>query len=127
MSHSLDSSFRVTYLKTSTVGLYLIPLFVQRYTSSQNASNAGYELAATGASASHEEGKPTEPEHKLPPLTTRETAKLAGIFCILWFFANWTNNASLEYTTVGTSTILASTSGACLSCSSGRGCLTGTT
>jgi solute carrier family 35 protein F5 len=43
-------------------------------------------------------------------LTLRETAKLALEFCILWFLANYFAAACLEYTTVASSTILASTS-----------------
>lgn len=44
-------------------------------------------------------------------LSTTETIKLSFAFCILWFCANYTTNASLAYTTVGSSTILSSTSG----------------
>ncbi|CAG8607484.1 619_t:CDS:2 [Paraglomus brasilianum] len=44
-------------------------------------------------------------------LSTRETAKLSLTFCALWFAANWSSNASLAYTTVASSTILASMSG----------------
>lgn len=47
----------------------------------------------------------------LPPLTTLETAQLAVFFCLLWFIANWTLNASLDYTWVASATILSSTSG----------------
>jgi solute carrier family 35 protein F5 len=43
-------------------------------------------------------------------LTLKETAKLALEFCILWFLANYFAAACLEYTTVASSTILASTS-----------------
>ncbi|KAF1834666.1 hypothetical protein BDW02DRAFT_497784 [Decorospora gaudefroyi] len=43
-------------------------------------------------------------------LTLHETAKLALEFCILWFLANYFAAACLEYTTVASSTILASTS-----------------
>ncbi|GAA5860027.1 hypothetical protein JCM1840_001846 [Sporobolomyces johnsonii] len=46
-----------------------------------------------------------------PPLTTRETAKLALLFCGLWFAANWAMNAALGYTSVSSTTILASMSG----------------
>ncbi|KAF9354853.1 hypothetical protein BGX26_007265 [Mortierella sp. AD094] len=46
-----------------------------------------------------------------PPLTHREIAELSFAFCILWFAANWATNASLAYTTVASSTILASMSG----------------
>ncbi|THH07613.1 hypothetical protein EW145_g3249 [Phellinidium pouzarii] len=47
----------------------------------------------------------------LEPLTTRQTAKLALAFCLIWFAANWSVNASLEFTSVASSTILSSTSG----------------
>jgi solute carrier family 35 protein F5 len=43
-------------------------------------------------------------------LTLRETVKLSLEFCILWFLANYFAAACLEYTTVASSTILASTS-----------------
>lgn len=43
-------------------------------------------------------------------LTLRSTATLALEFCLLWFLANYFAAACLEYTTVASSTILASTS-----------------
>lgn len=43
-------------------------------------------------------------------LTLRETVKLSLEFCLLWFSANYFAAACLEYTTVASSTILASTS-----------------
>jgi solute carrier family 35 protein F5 len=43
-------------------------------------------------------------------LTLWETVKLSLEFCILWFLANYFAAACLEYTTVASSTILASTS-----------------
>lgn len=52
-------------------------------------------------------------EKVLPPLDARETAELALAFCLLWFFANWSVNASLSYTTVASATIVSSTSGKC--------------
>lgn len=51
------------------------------------------------------------PSGKLDKLGTRETIRLSLEFCILWFLANYTTNSSLAYTTVGSSTILSSTSG----------------
>jgi len=53
----------------------------------------------------------TFPENALPPLTTRETAQLALVFCFIWFIANWAVNAALDYTSVASATILSSTSG----------------
>ncbi|GAA5928197.1 DMT family transporter [Sporobolomyces koalae] len=46
-----------------------------------------------------------------PPLSTRETARLALAFCALWFAANWAMNAALGYTSVSSTTILTSMSG----------------
>jgi solute carrier family 35 protein F5 len=43
-------------------------------------------------------------------LTLADTVKLSFEFCILWFLANYFAAACLEYTTVASSTILASTS-----------------
>lgn len=57
--------------------------------------------------------KPRNGEDLLP-LDTRQTAELAFAFCLLWFIANWSVNASLDYTTVASATILSSTSGQCL-------------
>lgn len=48
---------------------------------------------------------------ELPPLTTEDTVKLAFMFCFFWFVANWAVNASLDYTTVASATILSSMSG----------------
>ncbi|KAG2218457.1 hypothetical protein INT45_003001 [Circinella minor] len=54
-------------------------------------------------------------EEQLPSsssrLNTIETIRLSLTFCILWFCANYSTNASLAYTSVGSSTILSSTSG----------------
>lgn len=43
-------------------------------------------------------------------LNLHETAKLSLEFCLLWFVANYSASACLEYTSVASSTILASTS-----------------
>lgn len=47
----------------------------------------------------------------LDPLTTRQTAQLASVFCLFWFIANWSVNASLQFTSVASATVLSSTSG----------------
>ncbi|CAB4474720.1 thiamine-repressible mitochondrial transport protein THI74 [Rhizophagus irregularis] len=49
--------------------------------------------------------------HDEEKLTTRQVAELGFTFCILWFAANWSTNASIAYTSVASSTILSSTSG----------------
>lgn len=50
-------------------------------------------------------------EKGVEKMTVRETLQLSSYFCILWFLANYCTNASLAYTTVGSSTILSSMSG----------------
>lgn len=47
----------------------------------------------------------------LPPLSTRETASIALMFCAVWFAANVTINAALAQTSVSSVTILSSLSG----------------
>lgn len=61
--------------------------------------------------ATLEQGSIQSQEGGEPPLSHREIAELSFAFCILWFAANWATNASLAYTTVASSTILASMSG----------------
>lgn len=57
---------------------------------------------------SHEVGAGLDEEEE--GLTIGQTAKLGLEFCLLWFLANYFAAACLEYTTVASSTILASTS-----------------
>jgi solute carrier family 35, member F5 len=113
-----DKPFLVTYLNTASFALYLIPFLYRhwRYGGNTKVDIARHEYEPLA-------NEPTSPvleqelSHReasgedLPPLTTRETAQLATVFCLLWFIANWTVNASLSYTSVGSSTVLASTSG----------------
>lgn len=49
-------------------------------------------------------------EHGTEKLSLRETAVLSLEFCMLWFCANYFASAPLEYTSVGSVTILTSTS-----------------
>jgi len=65
-------------------------------------------LLGSGMQHSQELGGPARQHDE--GLTLRATAKLALEFCILWFSANYFAAACLEYTTVASSTILASTS-----------------
>ncbi|OKL56259.1 hypothetical protein UA08_08499 [Talaromyces atroroseus] len=53
----------------------------------------------------------TEAASSAEKLGLRETARLAAQFCMLWFLANYLAIACLQYTTVGSTTILTSTSG----------------
>ncbi|OSX67390.1 hypothetical protein POSPLADRAFT_1042614 [Postia placenta MAD-698-R-SB12] len=86
-----EKPFLVTYLNTSAFAFYLIPYAIKK--------------SITGGSTSADDS------NELLPLTTKETAQLAASFCFLWFIANWTVNASLDYTSVASATILSSMSG----------------
>ncbi|KAI1793881.1 hypothetical protein LXA43DRAFT_971541 [Ganoderma leucocontextum] len=121
-----EKPFLVTYLNTSAFALYLIPFAIRRARcrSHKNVEVSGreaYEPLLTHAEAAETLGV-TNTQH-IPlesgaggdkfsqPLTIRETAHLAAVFCLLWFVANWTVNASLDYTSVASATILSSMSG----------------
>ncbi|KAJ4489380.1 hypothetical protein C8J55DRAFT_504983 [Lentinula edodes] len=124
-----EKAFLVTYLNTSAFSLYLLPFLIKsflpkitttwrsrktaRYDSGQYEPLHSEDVYADDDNSvetyRHERG-PSETS-ELPPFTVRETADLAFIFCFIWFAANWTLNASLDYTSVASATILSSTSG----------------
>ncbi|KAL9716137.1 hypothetical protein Ac2012v2_000582 [Leucoagaricus gongylophorus] len=131
-----EKPFLVTYLNTSAFTIYLIPFCVRQLwrgermslSSSEGLSGRVEEYQPLVASETIDEadvGVPprlfntpllqaatleVEDRQKLP-LDVYQTAKLAFLFCLLWFTANWSVNASLDYTTVASATILSSTSG----------------
>ncbi|OCH95761.1 hypothetical protein OBBRIDRAFT_787971 [Obba rivulosa] len=127
-----EKPFLVTYLNTSAFTFYLLPFLIRRALEKRHDGVARpgrrlrseYQPLVTDDASSEmspdivigSEGPDryldapiTNPSEE--PLTTHETAKLAGIFCSLWFIANWTVNASLGYTSVASATILSSVSG----------------
>ncbi|KAF8349965.1 vacuolar membrane protein [Amanita rubescens] len=122
-----EKPFLVTYLNTSSFVLYLLPYYVSKHRdlwplSSSSGLRHEYQSLNTTAEGNEEAfPEPTasnapvqevgEPRVDLPPLTTKQTAHLALVFCFLWFVANWTLDAALDYTTVASATILSSTSG----------------
>ncbi|TFK30549.1 hypothetical protein FA15DRAFT_629746 [Coprinopsis marcescibilis] len=110
--------FFVTYMNTSAFTLYLLPFVVkklwQKHSNNGQASHRSGEyepLATHDGPIDDIVSKPGTPGSGLPPLTPRETAQLASVFCIFWFIANWTVNAALDFTSVSSATILSSTSG----------------
>ncbi|KAF8951724.1 hypothetical protein BGZ52_010045 [Haplosporangium bisporale] len=132
-----NKPFFVTYINTASFSLYLLgPLFrhCRKHATSLSTSGTGIatppqssgksDVSArsygsvdteTSSSASTLSDTHLEQQQSIHPddlpLTHREIAKLSFAFCILWFAANWATNASLAYTTVASSTILASMSG----------------
>ncbi|KAL9716136.1 hypothetical protein Ac2012v2_000581 [Leucoagaricus gongylophorus] len=123
-----DKPFLVTYVVTGSYSLYLVPRFIQ-WLRMRSADSAGgvdeyeslvtsegsdeefAEACGTPASSQHDTLTSGDREGDIVPLSFWETAETAFAFCWLWFIANWTINASLNYTTVASSTVIASTSG----------------
>ncbi|KIK71131.1 hypothetical protein GYMLUDRAFT_33263 [Collybiopsis luxurians FD-317 M1] len=121
-----EKAFLVTYLNTSAFALYLLPSLVRfclrKSSLAQKFSKATrYEYQPLRSEEIHTDTSPsvesttyiveTLGSSELAPLSTRETANLALVFCFIWFAANWTLNAALDYTSVASATILSSTSG----------------
>ncbi|KIL70719.1 hypothetical protein M378DRAFT_155657 [Amanita muscaria Koide BX008] len=122
-----EKPFLVTYLSTSSFVLYLFPYCAHRWwkvghNPEQNHLRQGPELQPLTTSTDADElideehatpviARGSSSRAVLPPLTTKETANLAMAFCVLWFIANWSLNASLVYTTAASAMILSSTSG----------------
>ncbi|KAF5374793.1 hypothetical protein D9758_000163 [Tetrapyrgos nigripes] len=112
-----EKAFLVTYLNTSAFTLYLLPSVVRLClgkTSLSTMFNSGPEYQPLVTEETEESSRssiPPESDAELPPLTVRETINLASIFCFFWFIANWSLNASLDYTSVASATVLSSMSG----------------
>ncbi|KAI0304928.1 hypothetical protein BC826DRAFT_978991 [Russula brevipes] len=122
--------FLITYLSTSTFSLYLLPFLIRSYI--QRHHGGSDQTQGLGPSDSDEyeplvnedetprdasprrrssDAPPESASAALPRLTTRETARLASVFCPLWFLANWSLNVGLGLTSVASATILSSMSG----------------
>ncbi|KAF9928145.1 hypothetical protein FBU30_002601 [Linnemannia zychae] len=95
----VSSSFLMNGHFTSTVDECII----------QGHQEQMVDLSTGGDESTLEQG--TSSTDNVKPLSYYEIAELSFAFCILWFAANWATNASLAYTTVASSTILASMSG----------------
>ncbi|QRV79512.1 hypothetical protein RhiJN_07527 [Ceratobasidium sp. AG-Ba] len=110
-----NKPFFVTYMNTASFSFYLIPAlvkyFFQNKFSRKRQNEQGYQALVDEEEESLVDETCALPDGSVVPLTTRETAKLASIFCFFWFLANWTVNASLQFTSVASTTILASMSG----------------
>ncbi|KAF9111969.1 hypothetical protein BGX27_004190 [Mortierella sp. AM989] len=125
-----NKPFFITYINTASFSLYLLgPFFkhwlrkfrgqkstpplaaraITRPRSYGNLSQSGSLDVQLTESILEQGAEPVNPDDV--PLSHREVARLSFAFCILWFAANWATNASLAYTTVASSTILASMAG----------------
>ncbi|KAF9068114.1 hypothetical protein BDP27DRAFT_1327961 [Rhodocollybia butyracea] len=117
----------VTYLNTSAFALYLLPSVLRlclKRSFGRKAALPGYEQISDrededlSTDRRERESRVNEPgpsaSSDLPPLTMQETAQLAFIFCFIWYVevcCELDLNASLDYTSVASATILSSTSG----------------
>ncbi|RYP77132.1 hypothetical protein DL771_001422 [Monosporascus sp. 5C6A] len=136
--HTYDKPFFVVYLNTSMFAVSMIPISVKHILENGGFWNVknialkawrGRGLHGAGrVKTTEDEEDPSVGERLLvddegsfevlgmpkPPSTDRldlrETARLSLEFCMLWFFANYFASACLEYTSVGSVTILTSTS-----------------
>ncbi|WYZ38912.1 hypothetical protein EsH8_III_000826 [Colletotrichum jinshuiense] len=132
--HSYDKPFFVVYMNTSVFAVSLVPMLIQflmrhgieglrreamvvwneqRYgkvslkTAEDEDTVAGERLLVDDEPSLEMEGFEGK---NVEQLTFRETAIISLEFCMLWFFANYFASACLEYTSVGSVTILNSTS-----------------
>lgn len=111
--------FFITYLNVSSFVLYLVPIGIRKVlhrdeTEEEDSIAVSFDEDEEEKDAAAEDSDrtallPGKSQSQLP-LTLRETAKLSGVFCALWFVANFSTNASLSYTSVASQTILSSTS-----------------
>ncbi|KAI8048383.1 hypothetical protein BDF22DRAFT_703093 [Syncephalis plumigaleata] len=74
---------------------------------SDSAINTDFHHTTTKQDANHN----IVSNSKERSMSFQEIASLSAKFCILWFLANWSQNASLAYTSVASSTVIGSTSG----------------
>ncbi|KAH8554949.1 hypothetical protein BGW37DRAFT_419993, partial [Umbelopsis sp. PMI_123] len=106
---SYNKPFLITYVNTASFSIYLLPSLFKKNLSSKTASHVDELRIDEENNRDHDEISYGPPP--VDKLSTKETIQLSLTFCIIWFSANWSTNASLAYTTVGSSTILSSMSG----------------
>eukprot|EP00158_Paraphelidium_tribonemae_P006390 Partr_v1_DN27800_c0_g1_i2_m67012 putative solute carrier family 35, member F5 len=107
--------FFCTYLNTSSFTIYLAVYRIRHKFGSGARPIPRHTNITDGASSESELGVESLPivddsSSNLEPLQFRETARLSLQFCVMWFLANYTLNASLSLTSVAAATVLSSTS-----------------
>ncbi len=103
--------FFITYINTATFIFYLIPYLkkvIKGYI--ENGSLKYKEIEEDFLDSSDEELALNAESEYNAKLSLSETIKLSAQFCVVWYLANLATNASLSYTSVGSQTILSSTS-----------------
>ena len=101
-----DKPFFVTYAGTVSFQLYFLFLFIyDRFLKPLKSKTKTDQLSMKESSEESKE------EEKLPPLTALQTLKIGFFFFLIYFAANYTMNLAFGWTSVGSASILASTSG----------------
>ena len=113
--NSYKKPFLITYLNVSSFVLYLIPSWKQLLgyeRDSKSKEDEKYEQITLDTDSEETDITPLLSKDIISNdlISMKQTMKLSGIFCILWFIANFSSNASLSYTSVASQTILSSTS-----------------
>ncbi|CAO3696328.1 unnamed protein product [Rhizopus stolonifer] len=115
-----NKPFMITYINTATFSFYLLPYLCnfQKHKNRLTKPLDENAIPETEMSLLNDDNSVDdtfiineETETVSTTLDTARTMKLSLAFCFLWFLANYTNNASLAYTSVTSSTILSSMSG----------------
>lgn len=103
--------FFITYINTATFMFYLIPYVKNVVTQYLEKGEIEYkEVEEEFIHPSSDEEISLTHNHVDDRLLLKETITLSAQFCIVWYLANLCTNASLSYTSVGSQTILSSTS-----------------
>ncbi|KAL6050503.1 Solute carrier family 35 member F5 [Balamuthia mandrillaris] len=112
--------FFLTYFSTSLFSIYLLDYIRDLKCFRKKAGSEGGE-AKDKMQAGHRYTNLQDEEEALSinttastitvaPFSSRELAKIALVFCLVWFIANYSYNASLTLTSVSSNTVLSSTS-----------------
>ncbi|RKP25659.1 hypothetical protein SYNPS1DRAFT_15354 [Syncephalis pseudoplumigaleata] len=102
--YEYSKPFFLTYFNTCTFTLYL-----GVYWATTAPADRHWARGLESHQAHHEAADETAP--LLRAKDGHTTPSLSAKFCVLWFLANWSQNASLAYTSVASSTVIGSTSG----------------
>lgn len=111
-----EKPFLITWFKASSFTLYLVPTGLKRLWGARDGScherRSGYERLTDDPTPRNyttgDDSDLTPCADQLPPLTAKETLRVAVIFCFLWFTSTWFYVWSFNFTSVSSTMIMAS-------------------
>lgn len=112
-----EKPFLISWLKLGSFTLYLIPIGLKGLWGARDGSHherrrSGYERLTDDPAprnyTTEDDSDLTPCADQLPPLTAKETLRLAFISCFLWFGNIWFYIWALDSTSVASATIMAS-------------------